>query len=214
MKLSDALDVNISEVKNIIFDWGGVITDLDIDAIVRAFKMLGHHRLEEVFLDGPQRDHYLRFETGKTGPGEFLDVLREHMEPGVTHTQILDAWNTLLSDLPHERWTILKGIASQYRIFLLSNTNSLHVAYYRERLAKRFGGNGFEGIFEKTYYSHLLGMRKPDREIFEFVLEDSRLVPDQTLFIDDNQENIAMAKELGMMTLHLVPPLAFMDIFR
>jgi epoxide hydrolase-like predicted phosphatase len=213
MKLSEGLNVNISEVKNIIFDWGGVITDLHIDSIIHAFKNLGYHHFDASFAQHVDQNYFLRFETGKIEEQEFLKTLRKHLNPEVTDTQILDAWNSILGDLPAERWTILNEVKKAYRIFLLSNTNSLHVSYYSGKLSTLYGRNGFDHLFEKTYYSHLLGMRKPDRNIYEFVLHDSRLEPGETFFIDDNPENIATARELGIKAYHLAAPVTLTDIF-
>ena len=213
MKLSEGLNVNISEVKNIIFDWGGVITDLNIDSVILAFKNLGFHHIDKAFAHDTDRNVFLRFETGKIKEAEFFKFLRKQLNRDVTDRQILDAWNSILGDLPAERWTILNEVKKSYRTFLLSNTNSLHVSFYTRKLSTLFGRNGFDPLFEKTYYSHLLGMRKPDRNIYEFVLRDSRLEPGETLFIDDNPENIATALELGLKAVHLAPPVTLTDIF-
>jgi len=213
MKLSEGLIVNIFEVKNIIFDWGGVITDLHIDSILHAFKNLGYHHFDEAFGKEINQNYFIRFETGKIKDREFLENLREHLDPGVTDHQILDAWNSILGDLPAERWTILNEVKNTYRTFLLSNTNSLHVSFYREKLEKQYSRKGFDHLFEKIYYSHDFGMRKPDRNIYEFVLKDSRLVPGETLFIDDNSDNIATALRLGIKAYHLVAPEMLTDIF-
>jgi FMN phosphatase YigB (HAD superfamily) len=213
MKLSEGLNVNISEVKNIIFDWGGVITDLHIDSIILAFKNLGFDRLDEAFARDADQNFFLRFEIGKIKEGEFLQILHNHLHPEVTDRQILDAWNSILGELPAERWIILNEVKKSYRTFLLSNTNSLHLSYYSQKLSALYGRDSFGHLFEKTYYSHILGMRKPDREIYEYVLNDSRLDPCKTLFIDDNPENIATAQELGILTYCLTAPLTLKDIF-
>ncbi|OFY54067.1 MAG: hypothetical protein A2Y87_08395 [Bacteroidetes bacterium RBG_13_46_8] len=213
MKLSEGLNVNISEVKNIIFDWGGVITDLNIDSVILAFKNLGFHHFDKAFAHDTDQSFFLGFETGKIKEPEFLKILRKYLDRDVTDRQILDAWNSILGDLPPERWTILNEVKKTYRTFLLSNTNSLHVSFYSQKLSAIYGRNGFDHLFEKIYYSHILGMRKPDRNIYEFVLQDSRLEPGETLFIDDNPENITTARELGMKAYHLAAPVTMTDIF-
>jgi glucose-1-phosphatase len=213
MKLSEGLNVKPSEIKNIIFDWGGVITDLNLDSIVRAFKDLGFHHFGESFIHNRGRNYFLRFETGKIKETEFLKFLRKQLSPDVTDRQILDAWNSILGDLPADRWNMLVEARKSYRTFLLSNTNSLHVSYYTQKIGNLYGQKGFEPLFEKIYYSHQLGMRKPDRDIYEFVLQDSRLKPGETLFIDDNLENIATALELGIKTYQLAAPVTLTDLF-
>jgi glucose-1-phosphatase len=213
MKLSEGLNVNISEVKNIIFDWGGVITDLNVDSVILAFKNLGYYHFDEAFAHDVNRNYFLQFETGKITEPQFLQILHQHLNPEVTDPQILDAWNSILGDMPAERWTVLNEVKKSYRTFLLSNTNSLHVSFYAHKLSTIYGRKGFDHLFEKIYYSHIVGMRKPDRNIYEFVLQDSRLVPGETLFIDDNPENIAVALDLGIQTYHLAAPVTLTDIF-
>jgi epoxide hydrolase-like predicted phosphatase len=213
MKLSEGLNVNIAEVKNIIFDWGGVITDLHTERTIQAFHELGFRQFSETVFRKEGPNLFLRFETGKVDEAGFLNELKQYLNPGVTHDQIRNAWNALLGDLPAERWILLKSLKHMFRTFLLSNTNSLHIAYYSGRLENLYGVYGYQHLFEKVYLSHLLGMRKPDREIYEYVLKDSRLEATETLFIDDNPDNIATAQALGIQCYHLVAPETVMDLF-
>ncbi len=213
MKLSEGLNVNIAEVKNIIFDWGGVITDLHPERTIRAFRELGFRQFSDAVFRSEAPNLFLDFETGKISDSGFLNALKQYLDEAATDERILDAWNALLGDLPAERWMLLKNLKHVYRIFLLSNTNSLHIAHYSERLEKLYGVYGYHHLFEKVYLSHLLGMRKPNRDIYEFVLKDSGLAPAETLFIDDNADNIATARQLGIQCCHLVAPATVMDLF-
>jgi putative hydrolase of the HAD superfamily len=214
MKLSEGLNITASEIKNIIFDWGGVITDLHVEKIVNAFKGLGFQQIEDFFLKDDNDNFFLLFELGLIDEPEFISKLRRFLKQGVSDKQIIDAWNTILGDLPSERWELLKSLKNSYRIFLLSNTNSLHVSYYNLFLEKKYGTNGYEHLFEKVYFSFKLGMRKPDLKIYEFVLLDSKINPEETLFIDDNYDNILTASQLGIKCYHLVPPFTLSDLFQ
>jgi len=213
MKLSEGLSVKNSEVKNIIFDWGGVITDLHPELTITAFRELGFQHLSESFSRIENQNLFLRFETGKIDDKGFLHELKQFLNPGVTDEQILKAWNALLGDLPVERWMMLKDLKHAFSLFILSNTTSLHIAHYFRKLEKLYGIYGYHHLFEKVYLSYELGMRKPDRNIYEFVLKDSGLDPAETLFIDDNPGNIATARELGIRSYQLVPPETMMDLF-
>jgi epoxide hydrolase-like predicted phosphatase len=213
MKLSEGLNITGSEIKNIIFDWGGVITDLHPELTINAFRELGFQHLSESFSGIENQNLFLRFETGKIDEAGFLQELKQYLNPGVTAAQIAEAWSALLGDLPAERWMLLKNLKHDFRIFLLSNTNSLHISYYFPRLEKLYGIYGYNHLFEKVYLSYEMGMRKPDRNIYEFVLKDSGLDPAETLFIDDNPGNIATARALGIRCYQLVPPATMMDLF-
>jgi epoxide hydrolase-like predicted phosphatase len=213
MKLSEGLNISGSEIKNIIFDWGGVITDLHVELTINAFHELGFQHFSESIFRDEKQSIFFRFETGKIDEPAFLHELKKYLNPHVSEAQILDAWNALLGDLPAERWMLLKKLKHAFRTFLLSNTNSLHISYYSRKLEKLYGIYGYNHLFEKVYLSHQLGMRKPDRDIYEFVLKDSSLDPAETLFIDDNPDNIATARQLGIISYQLVPPVTLMDLF-
>jgi epoxide hydrolase-like predicted phosphatase len=213
MKLSEGLDISSSEIKNIIFDWGGVITDLHFERTVSAFHKLGFPHFEDSLTHPEILDLYLRLEVGKIDEADFLIALRKYLNKDVADSQILSAWNAILGDLPAERWMLLKEVKQTYRTFLLSNTNSIHISNYFQRLENLYGMYGFDHLFEKVYFSHLLGMKKPDRGIYEFVLQDSHLDPSETLFIDDNRDNIETARQMGIKGYHLIPPATLVDLF-
>lgn len=214
MKLSEGLNIQVNEIKNIIFDWGGVITDLNVEKIIDAFKMLGFQDIEKYFMQENKENFFLHFELGLIDELAFIQKLRGFVKQNVTDKQITDAWNIILGDLPDKRWELLNKLKNFYRIFLLSNTNSLHVSFYNQYIKKKFGTYGFNHLFEKVYYSFNLGMRKPEKKIYEFVLSDSNLDPAETLFIDDNKDNINTASHLGITCFHLTPPLTLTDLFK
>ncbi|MBN2275605.1 MAG: HAD family phosphatase [Bacteroidales bacterium] len=213
MKLSEGLNIQGSEIKNIIFDWGGVITDLHPELTINAFRAMGFKHFDEAFSQDENQNLFLQFEMGKIDESAFINELKRQLDSHVTDKQVLDAWNALLGDLPAERWMLLKNLANDYRIFLLSNTNSLHITYYFSKLEQLYGIYGYNHLFEKVYFSHHLGMRKPNRNIYEFVMKDSALLPEETLFIDDNPDNIDTARQLGITAYHLLPPLTLTDLF-
>jgi putative hydrolase of the HAD superfamily len=213
MNFADAIYNGKSEIKNIIFDWGGVITDLHLSLTRKSFSDLGLSIFDESVPHDPHNDLFISFEIGKISPDEFRNRIRSFSAVSLTDAAIDNAWNALLGDLPAERWRILEKAAMQFRTFLLSNTNAIHLPYYYSRIMETFGTPGYAHLFEKTYFSFELGMRKPNRDIFQHVLTDSGIDPKETLFIDDFIENIETAQQLGFRTIHLKAPLTLTDVF-
>jgi len=212
MKLSEAKHKAHSEIKNIIFDWGGVITDLKFRECVAAFREIGFD-FDWTLAGSENDDIFLPFETGRITPEEFRTRIRRHTGNAVTDRQIDYAWNLVLGDLPEERWRLLEKLKSRYRLFLLSNTNIIHLQYYSGYLMDKYGTNGYHHLFDGTYFSFELGMRKPDTDIFEHVVNNEKLVPGETLFIDDLPENIHTAEKLGLRVYLLREPETLNDLF-
>ena len=202
-----------TEIKNIIFDWGGVITDLHLNATKRAFLELGLSIFDESVPHDPRNDLFISFEIGKITPNEFRNRIRSYSSSSLTDAAIDHAWNSLLGELPAERWHILQKAARQFRTFLLSNTNAIHLSYYYGRIKQIYGTYGYAHLFEKTYFSFELGMRKPNIDIFQYVLKDAGIHPKETLFIDDFIENIQTARQIGFQTIHLKAPMTLADVF-
>ena len=192
-------------IRNIIFDLGGVLINLDAGATSKAFRELGMADFDQQFSFAKQSGLFDDFDRGKISPEEFRNSLRKFLPPGTTDNAIDDAWNAMLLDVPPRRLHLLESLGKNYRLFLLSNTNEIHVAAFSRALEKTFGFRDFSGYFEKWYYSCRIGMRKPDREIFDFVLQENNLDPQQTLFIDDSKQHVEGARKSGIDAT-LLPP--------
>jgi len=212
MKLSEAFIKSKAEIRNIIFDWGGVITNLYPQETIDAFNKIGGKRIDMLYKKGVN-DVFLPFEKGEITPEEFRKHIRTFTVDNISDEEIDKAWNKMLGELPQERWRLLKKLGENYRTFVLSNTNSIHVHYYFEYLQKIYGTYGYTHLFEKVYFSFELGMRKPDEEIFRYVMKDRDLKPENTVFIDDSQLNTQSAGNLGMHTITLQHPLSITDLF-
>ena len=195
--------MNLNGIKNIIFDLGGVILDIDYNLTVKAFEKLGIPNFKAQYSKMSQSNLFDNIETGKISPEEFRNLIREVAEKDVTDAEIDHAWNALILHLPQYRIEILKKLQDNYRLFLLSNTNKIHYDDYSEVIKRENGIEGLERLFEKTYLSHEMGLRKPNPEIFNVVLNENNLVAEETLFIDDSPQHIASAKTLGIVTYHL-----------
>lgn len=212
MKLSDAIQGN-SQIKNIIFDWGGVISNLDFGKCNTAFKSIGFEDFQNNYSLLKQKNLFCDFEKGQISPSTFRKELKKLTKDNVSDNDLDEAWMSMLCDLPCERWKILQDVNEYYRTFILSNTNRIHVDGYFKYLHGVYGVDGYRHLFEKVYFSYEIGMRKPDAEIFEFVLKDSKLKADETLLIDDTPQNIETAAKLGIRTYFLQPPFTLVDLF-
>lgn len=201
-------------IKHIIFDLGGVIINLNYQLTYKAFEDLGVKEFTSLYNQFTLNTLFDDLETGKVEPVVFLDEMQKHTTPGTTHQQIMDAWNAMLLDFPLRRLQILQQLRHHYGLYLLSNTNEIHMNAFNKILQDSRGIPSLAAFFDKAYYSHEIGLRKPHPESFQFVLEENGLDPAETLFIDDTLPNIEGAKAVGLQTIHLLPPKTMADIFK
>ncbi len=199
-------------IKNIIFDLGGVLLNIDFQKTMDAFKKLGADNINEIFSGYSQYYFFDAFEKGLISPKEFRNEIRKFLKQNSTDEMIDEAWNAMLLDFPTERINFLLSCKNKYRTFLLSNTNAMHFPVYNKQLKEKFHINDLSDLFEKAYYSYRLGLRKPEKEIFEIVLKENNLNPEETLFIDDSPINIATADKLGIKTILLEYPKTLMNV--
>lgn len=189
------------KIKNIIFDLGGVIINLDVPATWQAFQKLAvNHPMLLSDFDW-QMDFLKQYEIGKISSAEFLDHLKKKLSTPIDDQVLIDAWNAMLLDIPLSRLQLLSALKKQYRIFLLSNTNELHYLAFHSILEKSHGHSSLSDFFHHAYYSHLIGKRKPDPETFQFVLDQQNLNPNETLFLDDTSMHLEGAAQTGIHTI-------------
>ena len=199
-------------VKNIIFDLGGVIINLNNQLTEDAFVSMGVKGFREYFGHGHAASFFKDYEVGKISDEEFVGSLRSLGGLSVSDEAIIHGWNALLLDFPPERIQLLRDLSKRYRIFLFSNTNALHLAALREIYRKTFEEGELDDHFERTYYSHLLGMRKPEKSSYEYILRENGLVAGETLFVDDALINIEGAEKAGLQGLYLRPGMTITDV--
>jgi glucose-1-phosphatase len=190
-------------VNNIIFDLGAVIIDIDYHRTADAFRQLGLIHFDDIYSKKKQSDFFDRFEKGELAEEEFLKEIKSHLPGAISADQIINAWNAMLIGIPAERYSWLESLRKHKRIFLLSNTNHIHVKAFSKMIDADYGIKKFESLFEKVYYSCCIGMRKPDREIFDKVISDNHLDLSQTIFIDDSPQHIEGARKAGLISHHL-----------
>lgn len=207
-------NIDRNKIKNILFDWGGVISEIDFNATINAFKEYGISDFEQLYCKEYQSELFQQLEVGEITPTQFRKELRKKIPNQISDEELDIAWFAMLLDTLQENLDLLSVLKKQYRTFLLSNTNSIHTSMYDEVFDKKHNlKNGLRSLFEKAYYSHEIGMRKPHEAVFEFVLNDSNLDPKETLFIDDSIQNIVTAKNLGIQTFHIDENNSLMDVF-
>jgi putative hydrolase of the HAD superfamily len=189
-------------VENIIFDFGGVILNIDYQLTIDAFKEIGMDNFEKSYSQATQIHLFDNLEIGNITPDEFRNGIRKVSQKDLSDEKIDYAWNKIILDLPEKRIRLLTALKNKYNIFLLSNTNRIHYDLYIKQLQK-FGYNNFDEIFKKAYFSFEIGLRKPDLEIFEYIINKENINPDKTVFIDDSIQHIEAAVQLGIQTYHL-----------
>jgi glucose-1-phosphatase len=196
--------VNRKFIKNIIFDFGGVICNIDVRLTEKAFIDLGLKKFDTGRSISDSAGLFEDIETGAISPEVFRDGLRKFFEHPVTDVQLDAAWNAMLLDIPEPRVRLLEKVREHYRIFLLSNSNEIHYNCYVQNFRKQFGHRGFEGFFEKAWFSYRIGLKKPSPDIFRYVLQDGKLDPSETLFIDDTLVHVEGARNAGIHGYHLL----------
>ncbi|MEO7265850.1 MAG: HAD family phosphatase [Ferruginibacter sp.] len=194
----------MSKLKNIIFDLGGVLIDIDYLKTNEAFKNLGFNHFEKMFSQFSADKLFEKLETGYISEDDFYKQLL-HQQEGISKTDITEAWNAMLMDFRLGSIAFLSQLKPRFQLFLLSNTNIIHQAAFQEQFRAQTGYKSLSELFTKAWYSNEIGLRKPNKEIYEFVLRDAGITAEETLFIDDSYNNIETAKALGFRTHLLVP---------
>jgi FMN phosphatase YigB (HAD superfamily) len=197
----------MNTVKNIIFDYGNVIFNIDFKKVANAWAKLGITNANEFYGHRQQDPVFNAIERGEITPAEFRDRIREiSHKPELTDQQIDDAWNAIFIGIPKGNHEVLLEVKKKYRTFLLSNINAIHYDYVHDYLKREYGMDNNDNLFEKAYYSHLMGKRKPEPEIFEQILQENNLNPAETLFIDDSPQHLEVAQRLGIQTYLMTAP--------
>jgi len=186
-------------IKNIVFDFGDIFINLDKKLFAEELQKIHISQESEEMLPILQQ-----YETGLVSTDEFLTFFEERLH--VSQDKVKRAWNSILLDFPKERLRFIQNLSEskKYRLFLLSNTNDLHISWIQKNWGMELY-NAFKICFEQFYLSHEINLRKPNNNIYEFVLTTNKLAPKETLFIDDTKENTDAAKALGIHIWNLKP---------
>ena len=191
------------ELKNIVFDLGGVLLDIDYGKTKHSFKELGFNQFDKMYTQYSADMLFSDLETGNISNDHFLEYLVKAADGKITPAQITRAWNAMLGSFRIPSLDFLEVLSKKFRLYLLSNTNAIHLQAFNEVFKKETGKASLDAYFTRAYYSSNIGYRKPNEDVFEFILKDAGIKADETLFIDDSFNNIETAKKLGFKT-HLL----------
>lgn len=203
----------MKQTRNIIFDFGAVIINIDPAAIFRHLNARGIDGIDKLHEAFTERHIYRDLETGKAKPADFRAAIREALGQPLTDADIDAVWNSIILDIPPARVAFLNRLKTQYNIYLLSNTNEIHYDYYNAYFRDTYDYPSLDSFFTRAWYSHLMGVRKPDPEIFRMVLREGSLDPQETAFVDDMKENVDAAATLGILPVHLPEGKEIMELF-
>jgi len=195
----------MNNIKNIIFDLGNVLLDIDYNKTIEAFEQLGLQNFKNSFAPDKVNSFIQDLETGKISEETFYESIKKISKKPLASAQIKNALNALILKFRTESLSFLEEISPKYKLYLFSNTNSIHLTAFKEIFKRNIGNNSLDGYFTKAYYSHIIGFRKPDTGAYNFVLNDANIIAVETLFIDDLANNIEGAKAVGIQTHHLLP---------
>ncbi|MCF0071018.1 HAD family phosphatase [Dyadobacter sp. CY261] len=203
------------KIKNIIFDLGDVILNIDVPIASKSFADLSGREQSEILTIFKENELFRQFETGLLDEATFRNYVREILNfPDLSDEAIDTAWNSLLLDLPPARVELLRKLATKYRIFLLSNTSSIHITQVNKILEASTGVEKLEDLFEIVFLSYEMGLMKPDIRIYQDVLDRAGLKAEETLFLDDNADNIRGAAQLGIDTIHVQKPVTILEYLK
>ena len=202
-------------VKNLIFDLGGVILDLSVDQTLQQFAALSgldKEKVDDLYKSTPGFEVY---ERGLMTDADFRNFVRDVFSVKSSDDQIDTCWNAMLLGLPLRKLALIEQLKEKYSVYLLSNTNNIHLNYINQKMLPGITDNGstLDSYFHRAYYSHIMKKRKPNADIFEQVLVENSLKASETLFLDDNLPNIEGAKQLGIRTVHVVTPDLILNYF-
>ena len=201
----------MKKYKAIVFDLGAVILNINYQNTIDEFTKLGVKKAENFYSKKVQMHLFDQIEIGKISKYQFLNELQKETK-NANINQIEQAWNSMLLDLPEKRLQLIKKLKNNHTIYLLSNTNAIHINAIKKQLGNK-KWLAFCELFDKMYLSHELGLRKPDVKIFEYILKEQKLKAEEVFFIDDSPQHIASAKILGIHCHHLLDDEDITDLF-
>jgi putative hydrolase of the HAD superfamily len=201
-------------IKNIIFDLGGVLLDIDYDKTVEAFRALGIKHPEKAFSKSHQASIFRAYEKGEITSAPFVGHLINTTAQGTTVNDIEKAWCAMLGTMQEDKFKLLQDLSQSYVLFILSNTNEMHQSVFEAHIEAKYGMKKFRNLFKRIHYSHQMGMRKPDTVIFDAVVNTHQIDPKETLFVDDTRVHVEGALKSGLMAVHLSDEKSLSDILK
>lgn len=190
-------------IKNIIFDLGGVIIDISFERMIHFFQDEHNVNIKPFFTGIKMDSIFIDFELGLITIEEFRFKVKKILNINITDNEFDNIWNKILLGYDIKKLNLLEKLKKHYNTFILSNTNILHRIEYNNMLNKLTGKESLSYYVKKAYYSDEIHLRKPDVETFKLVLDENNIKPEETLFVDDTEINILAAKQINMQTHHV-----------
>ncbi|WP_064196598.1 MULTISPECIES: HAD family phosphatase [Emticicia] len=197
--------------KAVIFDFGNVIINIEFQRIYQTFAKFTSKSPAYIEKKITEDQIFRRYESGQFTDEEFREVIRQTLGFPLSDHEVDTAWNAILLDIPSDRIDLIHNIRQKYPVYLLSNTNNIHITASNNYLKKAHGINNLDLLFDKLYLSYEMGLWKPDAEIYREVLRANKLQPNEVIFFDDNHHNIESAKAIGMQTILVEPPTSIVE---
>lgn len=193
-----------AQIKNIIFDWGGVLLDLDVERCLSAFEAAGAKDIRKFITGTNEADFFKEYECGTISTGQFREAIRRYIGRPLADEEIDRMWNSMLCSMPPEKLSLIEALSRKYRLYLLSNTNELHWEYASPNVFCH-EGKDLKACFDRIFLSYKMHLAKPDPEIFRTALREADLRSEETVFIDDAPANCRAAETVGIQALHYTP---------
>jgi len=206
------MKIDEHERNALILDFGGVIYQISYLQQKETFKSLGIENFDVLFSQAGQSTFFADFECGKISGKLFREVLSSMMRKNISPEEIDRAWNSILVGFDKDTVRFIEKLSRHYTLFLLSNTNVIHYEIFINEFAGRFGYD-FNSLFEKTFWSFKVGMRKPNADIYRMVSQEIGAYADRAVFIDDTGINVIAATESGIRSVLLYPGKMLNDLF-
>ena len=197
------MDEQFKNIETILLDLGGVLLNVSYESTVAAFRENGVENFDALYTKAKQDHLFDQFETGAISADDFRNEVRNRTGIALSDEAINDCWNAILGNLPQERIELIESLKTRYQVLLLSNTNAIHVEAFSRLIHEENGIENFKALFHGAHYSNELGMRKPNSDVFKFVLDQHNALPASTLFIDDTLHHVEGSITAGLSGFHL-----------
>jgi FMN phosphatase YigB (HAD superfamily) len=195
-----------SRVKGIVFDIGNVLIDIDYVNTVLQFQKLSNQDFGKIVSYSSQIEFFNQYERGEINTAEFIAAIKKYLKPEVTDAEIVAAWNTMLVNYPAQKIHLLEQLKSDFKLFALSNINEMHINLMDTNIKRLYGKETFGEYFDKAFYSNEIGMRKPEKRIYDYLVSETGISAEHLLFFDDKKENLIPASAIGIQTIHMEKP--------
>ena len=193
--------IDLKNIETIIFDLGGVIIDLDSKSVIDQFQRYSDKTARDIIRLISQSQDLIDYETGKMSDSDFCQTVNKLLHTELSQASFETIWNSFLGNIKQDKLHLMLALKDQFNLLILSNTNAIHQRSFDQRVGELISTRIMSDMVHTAYYSHELGLRKPDPNIYKRVIDLQNLNPTRTLFFDDRNENINMAQDFGIQAI-------------